>query len=79
MATLKEFENDDNATGVMPEYRSRLTQISQYLNRSVAKFMLDFGIKVSAREYANDTAALAAGLKKGDLYSLPTGEVRVIK
>jgi hypothetical protein len=72
MATLKEFENADNATGVMPEYRSRLTQFSQYLNRSVAKFMLDFGIKVSAREYANDTA-------EGDLYSLPTGEVRVIK
>jgi hypothetical protein len=79
MATLKEFENADNATGVMPEFRSKLTQMYQYLNRSVNKFLLDSGSRISAREYANDAAALAAGLKVGDLYSLPTGEVRVIK
>ena len=51
----------------------------QYLNRSVNKFLLDSGSRISAREYANDADALAAGLKVGDLYSLPTGEVRVIK
>lgn len=79
MATLKEFENADNATGVMPEFRSKLTQMYQYLNRSVNKFLLDSGSRISAREYANDADALAAGLKVGDLYSLPTGEVRVIK
>lgn len=79
MATLKEFENADNATGVMPEFRSKLTQMYQYLNRSVHKFLFDTGSRISAREYADDAAALAAGLKVGDLYSLPTGEVRVIK
>jgi hypothetical protein len=79
MATLKEFKNADNATGTMPEYRSKLTQMYQYLNRSVKKFLLDSGSLISSREYADDAAALAAGLKVGDLYSRPTGAVHVIK
>lgn len=79
MATLKEFKNADNATGVMPEYRSKLTQMYQYLNRSVKKFLLDSGSLIHSREYANDAAAKAAGLKVGDLYSKSTGVVHVIK
>jgi hypothetical protein len=79
MATLKEFENPDNAIGVMPEYRSKLSQMYQYLNRSVSKFLLDSGSLISFREYADDTAAKAAGLKVGDLYSKPSGAVHVIK
>ena len=79
MATLKEFENDDNATGVMPEFRSKLTQISQYLNRSVAKFLFDAGTRISDREFANDAEAKAAGYKVGDFYSKSSGVVHVIK
>ena len=79
MATLKEFESPDNATGVMPEYRSRLTRISQYLNRSVAKFLFDAGTRIKDREFANDAAAKAAGLKVGDFYSKSNGVVHVIK
>ena len=79
MATLNEFENADNASGVMPEYRSKLSQMYQYLNRSVSKFLLDSGSLISFREYADDTAAKAAGLKVGDLYSKPSGAVHVIK
>ena len=63
----------------MPEYKSKLTQMYQYLNRSVKKFLLDSGSLISSKEYANDAAALAAGLKVGDLYSTPAGVVHVIK
>jgi hypothetical protein len=31
------------------------------------------------REYANNGAAIAGGLKQGELYSTPTGEVRIVK
>jgi hypothetical protein len=31
------------------------------------------------REYANNAAAIAGGLKVGELYSTPTGEVRIVK
>ncbi len=79
MATLKEFENADNATGVMPEFRSKLTQISQYLNRSVAKFLFDAGTRISDREFANDAEAKAAGYKVGDFYSKSNGVVHIIK
>jgi hypothetical protein len=79
MATLPEYENVDNARSTMPEYKSKLTQMYQYQNKSVAKFLSDIGRMISKREFANDTAAIAAGLKSGDLYSTPTGEVKVIK
>ena len=79
MATLKEFENPDNATGVMPEYRSKLTQMYQYLNRSVKKFLLDVGRIISSRQYTSDMQALEGGLKKGDLYSDEKGFVKVVK
>lgn len=79
MATLKEFENVDNATNKVKEYRSKLSQVYQYLNRSVKKFWFDQGTFISMREYANDAAAIADGLKPGDLYSTPAGEVRVVK
>lgn len=79
MATYPEYENVDNARSTMPEYRSKLTQMYQYLNRSVNKFLFDAGTRISKKEFIDDTAALAAGLKVGDLYSTPTGEVRVIK
>ena len=79
MATLKEFESADNATGVMPEYKSKLTRISQYLNRSVAKFLLDAGTRIKDREVAIDADAKAAVYKNGDFYSRPGGAVHVIK
>jgi hypothetical protein len=31
------------------------------------------------REYTNNAAAIAGGLKVGELYSTPTGEVRIVK
>jgi hypothetical protein len=31
------------------------------------------------REYANNAAAIAGGLKVGELYSTPAGEVRIVK
>jgi hypothetical protein len=31
------------------------------------------------REYADNAAACAAGLKVGELYSTPSGEVRIVK
>jgi len=80
MATLKEFENVDNATNKVKEYRSKLSQVYQYLNRSVKKFWFDQGTFISMREYANDADAInLGGLKPGDLYSTPAGEVRVVK
>lgn len=69
MATYPEYENVDNARSTMPEYKSKLTQMYQYLNRSVNKFFFDWGYKIATqRVYANNAAAVAAGLKKGDWY-----------
>ena len=31
------------------------------------------------REYSDNASACAAGLKPGELYSTPTGEVRIVK
>ncbi len=36
-------------------------------------------LKMTQREYADDTAAKAAGLKVGELYSRPSGAVHVVK
>jgi len=58
----------------MPEYKSKLTQMYQYLNRSVNKFFFDWGYKLAVqRVYANNAAAVAAGLKKGDWYVTNSG------
>jgi hypothetical protein len=74
MGALPEFENVDNARSTMPEYKSKLTQMYQYLNRSVNKFFFDWGYKLAVqRVYANNAAALAAGLKKGDWYVTNSG------
>jgi hypothetical protein len=46
----------------------------QYLNRSVNKFFFDWGYKLAVqRVYANNAAAVAAGLKKGDWYVTNSG------
>lgn len=63
----------------MAEYKSNLTRMWQYLNRSVKEFLADTGKEISKREFADDAAALAAGLKIGELYSTPAGDVKVIK
>ena len=34
---------------------------------------------MTQREYADDAAAIAAGLKVGELYSRPSGAVHVVK
>jgi|TARA_R110001592_G_scaffold349609_1_gene645072 hypothetical protein len=36
-------------------------------------------LRMTQREYADDTAAIAAGLKAGELYSRPSGAVHVVK
>ena len=36
-------------------------------------------LRMTQREFADDTAAKAAGLKVGELYSQPTGAVHVVK
>lgn len=36
-------------------------------------------LRMTQREYADDTAAKAAGLKVGELYSRPSGAVHVVK
>lgn len=36
-------------------------------------------LRMTQREYADDTAAKAAGLKVGELYSRPSGSVHVVK
>ena len=36
-------------------------------------------LRMTQREYADDTAAIAAGLKVGELYSRPSGAVHVVK
>lgn len=63
----------------MAEYKSTLTRMWQYLNRTVKEFLNDAGKDVSKKEYANNAAALAAGLQPGELYSTPAGDVKVVK
>ncbi len=36
-------------------------------------------LRMTQREYADDAAAIAAGLKVGELYSRPSGAVHVVK
>jgi len=36
-------------------------------------------LRMTQREFADDTAAIAAGLKVGELYSRPSGAVHVVK
>jgi len=36
-------------------------------------------LRMTQREYADDAAAMAAGLKVGELYSRPSGAVHVVK
>ena len=36
-------------------------------------------LRMTQREFADDTAALAAGLTVGELYSRPSGAVHVVK
>ena len=80
METLPEFKNVDNARSTMPEYKSKLTQMYQYLNRSVNKFFFDWGYKLAVtRVYANNAAAVAAGLKKGDWYVTNSGGDLIVK
>ena len=79
MGALPEYENVDNAQGVMPEYTSPLTKMWQYQNRSTDKFLIDAGIKFAARQYANNAAALAAGLKHGDFYVTVSGSDLIVK
>jgi hypothetical protein len=80
MATYPEYENVDNARSTMPEYKSKLTQMYQYLNRSVNKFFFDWGYKLATqRVYANNAAAIAAGLKPGDWYVSISGTDLIVK
>tara|TARA_R100001443_G_C3274197_1_gene158757 strand:- start:428 stop:631 length:204 start_codon:yes stop_codon:yes gene_type:complete len=47
---------------------------------SPAKFgHLNEILRMTQREYADDAAAIAAGLKVGELYSRPSGAVHVVK
>ena len=80
MGALPEFENVDNAKSVMPEYESKLTQLNQYLNRSVNKFFFDWGYRLAVqRVFANNAAAIAGGLKKGDWYTSVSGTDLIVK
>jgi len=79
MATIKEFKNVDNPKGVIYEYKSRLTQMWQYANRSVSKFLFDAGTQTSKKVYADNAAALAAGLKPGEWYVTESGTDYIVK
>jgi hypothetical protein len=79
MATYPEYQNVDNAQSTMPEYKSKLTQMYQYLNRSVKKFLFDAGTRISTRQFANNAAAIAGGLQPGDWYVTPSGGDLVVK
>jgi len=79
MGALPEYENVDNAQSVMPEYGSPLTQMWQYQNRSADKFLKDAGVKFAARQYANNAAAIAAGLTHGDFYVTVSGSDLIVK
>ncbi len=79
MATYPEYQNVDNAQSTLPEYSSKLTQMYQYLNRSVKKFLFDAGVKTKQKVYANNAAAIAGGLKPGDWYVSVSGTDLVVK
>lgn len=79
MATYPEYENVDNAQSTMPEYSSKLTQMYQYQNRSVQKFLRDFGAVTATKVYANNAAAVAAGLKAGEFYVSVSGTDLIVK
>lgn len=79
MATYPEYENVDNAQSTMPEYSSKLTQMYQYQNRSVQKFLRDFGASTATKVYANNAAAVAAGLKAGEFYVSVSGTDLIVK
>lgn len=79
MATYPEYENVDNAQSTMPEYSSKLTQMYQYQNRSVQKFLRDFGAATATKVYANNAAAVAAGLKAGEFYVSVSGTDLIVK
>lgn len=79
MGALPEYENVDNPLGTMPEYTSKLVQMYQYQNRSVDKFLLDAGVRISQRQFANNAAALAGGLRPGDFYVTLTGGDLIVK
>jgi hypothetical protein len=79
MGALPEFENVDNARSTMPEYASKLTQMYQYLNRSVNKFFFDWGYRLAVqRVFANNAAAIAGGLAVSTVYRTSTGELRIV-
>jgi len=63
----------------MPEYTSKLAQMYQYQNRSVDKFLRDFGSKIAGLQFANNAAALAAGLKPGEFYTTVSGTDLIVK
>ena len=55
-----------------------------YLNKDTDMAPAKFGhlnalLANIRREHANNAAAIAGGLKVGELYSTPTGEVRIVK
>lgn len=79
MTPYPEYENVDNPLGTMPEYTSKLIQMYQYQNRSVEKFLRDFGATTSQKVYANNAAALAAGLKPGEFYVTLTAGDLIVK
>jgi len=59
-------------------------QPDPYLKRDEDMAPAKFGhlneiLRMTQREYADDTAAKADGLKVGELYSQPTGAVHVVK
>jgi len=78
MVPYPEYENVDNAQSTMPEYSSKLTQMYQYQNRSVQKFLRDFGVATAKKVYPNNAAAVNAGLKKGEFYVSLSGDTDLI-
>lgn len=79
MGVLPEFENVDDPQNTMPEYTSKLAQMYQYQNRSVDKFLRDFGSKIVGLQFSNNAAALAAGLKPGEFYTSVSGTDLIVK
>jgi hypothetical protein len=51
----------------------------QYQNRSVHKFLRDFGAMTATKVYANNAAAVAAGLLPGEFYVTLTGTDLIVK
>jgi hypothetical protein len=79
MGALPEFENVDNPQNTMPEYTSKLVQMYQYQNRSVDKFLRDFGASIVGLQFPNNAAAIAAGLKPGEFYTTVSGTDLIVK